>query len=294
MKRSRSLISLLTVMLGAAGSLTSAQTTGAPVAGSRPSSGVPADQMPPVLRDVAFEQRLDQAVPRDTIFRDERGAQVRLGDYFGQRPVVLALVYYECPMLCTQVLNGLVGSLVSLSFDAGDEFEVVVVSFDPRETPELAARKKASYLERYGRPHTARGWHFLTGEEASIRALTEAVGFRYTFDGSLGQFAHASGITVLTPAGRLARYFFGIEYAPRDVRLALVEASHDRIGSAVDQLLLYCYHYDPATGRYGLLVMRLVRLGGVLTVLALAAFIVVLRRGDSTRGRATERTRLVP
>jgi protein SCO1/2 len=248
--------------------------------GTRPSAGVPSDQMPEKLRDVAFDQRLDGQVPLDVPFRDETGAAVMLERFFGARPVVLALVYYECPMLCTQVLNGLVSSLGALAFDAGAEFEVVVVSFDPREGPSLASARRATSLERYARPGTEKGWHFLTGEEASIRRLTEAVGFRYVFDESLGQFAHPSGITVLTPQGRLARYFFGIEYAARDLRLAIVEASANRIGSPIDQVLLYCYHYDPATGRYGLMVMRLVRLGGLLTIVALAALIVVMRRGE--------------
>jgi protein SCO1/2 len=183
-------------------------------------------------------------------------------------------------MLCTQVLNGLVGSLEALSFDAGREFDVVIVSFDPREGPEQAAAKRTTALTRYGRFGTEAGWHFLTGDEAGIRRLTEAVGFRYVFDESLGQFAHPSGVTVLTPQGRLARYFFGIEYAARDLRLAIVEASQNRIGSPIDQVLLYCYHYDPGTGRYGLMVMRLVRLGGVLTIVALAAFIVIMRRAE--------------
>jgi protein SCO1/2 len=257
-----------------------AQSEGAMPVGGRRAAGVPSDKMPAALRDVAFDQRLDEQIPLDIPFRDEQGRAVTLDRFFGRRPVVLALVYYECPMLCTQVLNGLVGSLDALAFDAGREYEVVIVSFDPRESPELAAAKRATYLERYARPGTEGGWHFLTGEQSSIRRLTDAVGFRYVFDKSLGQFAHPSGITVLTPQGRLARYFFGIEYAARDLRLAVVEASANRIGSPIDQVLLYCYHYDPATGRYGLMVMRLVRLGGLLTVVALAAFIVVMRRGE--------------
>jgi protein SCO1/2 len=257
-----------------------AQSGGTMPAGGRAPAGVPSDSMPAQLREVAFEQRLDQPIPLDVPFRDEQGRTVTLDRFFGRRPVVLALVYYECPMLCTQVLNGLVGSLEALAFDAGREYEVLIVSFDPREGPELAAAKRATYLERYGRAGTEGGWHFLTGEDSSIRRLTEAVGFRYVFDEAIGQFAHPSGITVLTPAGRPARYFFGIEYAARDLRLALVEASAGRIGSPIDQVLLYCYHYDPATGRYGLLVMRLVRAGGLLTVAALAALIVVMRRRE--------------
>jgi protein SCO1/2 len=236
--------------------------------------------MPAALRDVAFDQRLNEQIPLDIAFRDENGQVVTLERFFGARPVLLALVYYQCPMLCTQVLNGLVGSLAALSFDVGDELEVVVVSFDPREGPELAAERRAAALERYGRPGTERGWHFLTGGDESIRRLTRAVGFRYVYDESLGQFAHPSGATVLTPQGRLARYFFGVEYAARDLRLAIVEASANRVGTPVDRLLLYCYHYDPATGRYGLMIMRLVRTAGIVTIVALAALIVVMRRGE--------------
>lgn len=249
----------------------------------RAAPGVPAAQMPEVLREVAYEQRLDAQLPLDAPFRDESGRPVRLGDYFTGRPVVLALVYYDCPMLCTQVLNGLVASLRVLSFEAGREFDVVAVSFDPREKPELAAAKRRSYLERYGRSGVENGWHFLTGDEQAITRLTSAVGFRYVYDKETSQFAHPAGITVVTPAGRLARYFFGIEYAPRDLRFALVEASDGRIGSPVDQVLLYCYHYNPATGKYGLVTMRLVRLGGILTVLALGMFIVLMQRRERYR-----------
>jgi protein SCO1/2 len=234
--------------------------------------------MPPVLRDVSFEQRLNQRLPLDLPFRDETGRRVRLGDYFGQKPIILALVYYNCPMLCTQVLSGLASSLKVVTFGAGVEFGVVVVSFDASETPEQAASKKRWMLEEYGRPDTAAGWHFLTGDESAIRDLTEVVGFRYTFDETSAQFAHPAGITVLTPDGRLARYLFGIEYSPRDLRLALVEASANRIGTAVDQLLLYCYEYNPSSGRYGLIAMRLIRAAALATTLALGAFIWIMRK----------------
>ena len=238
------------------------------------------DSRPPILRNVAIEQRLDRPLPLDLPFRDESGRTVHLSDYFGKRPVVLVLAYYNCPMLCTQVLNGLLSSLRVLSFDAGREFEVVTVSFDPRDTPAAARAKKEPYVARYGRPGAASGWHFLTGEPRSIAGLTDAVGFRYSWDERIGQFAHASAIYVATPDGRLSRYFFGIEYAPRDVRLALVEASRGKIGSPVDQLLLYCYHYDPVAARYGAVVMNMVRLGGIAAVLILATFLSVMWRRD--------------
>jgi protein SCO1/2 len=238
------------------------------------------DSRPPILRNVAIEQRLDRPLPLDLPFRDESGRTVHLSDYFGKRPVVLVLAYYNCPMLCTQVLNGLLSSLRVLTFDAGREFEVVTVSFDPRDTPAAARAKKEPYVARYGRPGAASGWHFLTGEPRSIAGLTDAVGFRYSWDDRIGQFAHASAIYVATPDGRLSRYFFGIEYAPRDLRLALVEASRGKIGTPVDQLLLYCYHYDPVAGRYGAVVMNMVRLGGIAAVLVLAIFLSVMWRRD--------------
>ena len=244
-------------------------------------AGLPASAMPPVLRDVSFEQRLNQRLPLDLQFRDETGRRVRLGEYFGQKPVILALVYYNCPMLCTQVLSGLAGSLKVVTFGAGVEFDVVVVSFDPSETPEHAAAKKRWMMEEYGRPETAGGWHFLTGDEPAVRDLTGVVGFRYTFDEASAQFAHPAGITVLTPDGRLARYLFGIEYSPRDLRLALVEASANRIGTAVDQLLLYCYAYNPSSGKYGVIAMRLIRAAALATMFALGAFIWIMRRQPS-------------
>jgi len=249
------------------------------VPGVNPSPGVPSTQMPPVLAKVSYQQRLNEPLPLDLPFKDEDGRDVRLGDYFGRRPVVLAFVYYECPMLCTQVLNGLTTSLSVLDESVGREFDVVAVSFDPRETPVLASGKKKSHLDRYKRPESAGGWHFLTGSEASITALTAAAGFHYTWDERTKQFAHPSGIIVTTPEGKLSRYFFGIEYAPRDVKFALIESSAGRIGNAIDQLLLYCYHYDPATGSYGFVAMSAVRLGGAVTLVALVGFIgISIRR----------------
>jgi protein SCO1/2 len=203
-----------------------------------------------------------------------------IGDYFGKRPVVLALVYYECPMLCTQVLNGLVSALGVLNFEAGREFDVVAVSFNPKEGPGLASQKKANYVERYGRPGAAGGWHFLTGSPESISRLTDAVGFKYAYDPNIGQYAHGAAIELLTPKGTIAKYFYGIEYSPRDLRLGLIEASDERIGSVVDDVLLFCYHYDPSTGTYGASVLAIVRAGAIATVLALAAFLTVSLRRD--------------
>ena len=245
----------------------------------------PPDTRPPLLRDVSIDQRLGEQVPLDLVFRDEGGQRVALRDYFRGKPVILSLVYYACPMLCSQVLSGLASSLDILSFDAGKEFVVVTVSFDPRNTPAQAAEKKEIALRRYRRPGAAGGWHFLTGDKNAIDALTQSVGFRYAYDAEKDQFAHASGIVLVTPKGRLARYFYGIEYAPRDVRLGLIEAADNKIGSAVDKLLLYCYRYDPATGKYGAAVMNMVRLGGALTIIGLAALIIMLKRRDAGSAR---------
>jgi protein SCO1/2 len=250
-----------------------------------------ADTRPPFLRDVGIDQRLGQQLPLDAIFQDEQGRPVRLGQYFGARPVILVLAYYNCPMLCTQVLGGLVSSLRVLSFDAGKDFDVVAVSFDPRDRPADAAAKKAPYVAEYGRPGAAAGWHFLTGSSASIERLTGAVGFHYKYDESLGQFAHASAITVATPGGKLSHYFYGIEYAPRDLRLALIEASGNRIGSPVDQILLYCFHYDPKVGKYGAVVMNMLRFGGVVAVLILSTFLAVMWRRDHRRDAAARASR---
>ncbi|HEX6738751.1 MAG TPA: SCO family protein [Vicinamibacteria bacterium] len=243
-------------------------------------------ERPTALREVGFDQRLGQALPLDLALRDEAGRAVRLGDYFGKRPVVLSLVYYECPMLCTLTLNGLVSALGVLPWNPGEEFELITVSFDPRETPAQAAAKKKAYLARYQRPQAQAGWHFLTGDAAALRALTGAVGFRYAWDDASKQFAHPAGVVVATPDGRLARYLFGIEYAPKDLRLALLEASSGQVGSPVDQLLLFCYRYDPATGRYGAALMRVMRTAAVLTLLALGGFMLAsLRRERAQAAR---------
>jgi protein SCO1 len=272
---------LTTVLIAMAATTSSAQSN---IPGVNPAPGVPSSQMPRVLAEVRFDQRLDARLPLETPFTDEDGRDVTLGDYFGRRPVILAFVYYECPMLCTQVLNGLTSSLTILDETVGREFDVVAISFDARETPSLANGKKKSHLDRYKRPESATGWHFLTGEEAAIRAVTAAAGFNYVWDDRTQQFAHPSGIVVATPEGKLSRYFFGIEYAARDVKFALIESSAGRIGNAIDQLLLYCYHYDPATGSYGFVAMGAVRVGGAITVLALVGFVVMSIRRDLRAG----------
>jgi protein SCO1/2 len=247
----------------------------------------PKENLPAPLRRVGIDQRLNNQVPLNLVFTDENGQQVELGKYFGQKPVILSLVYYDCPMLCTQVLNGLTGSLKALKFDVGREFEVVTVSFDPREKSDLARQKKEAYMARYGRGEAAAaGWHFLTGTEASITALTEAVGFNFAWDEETKQFAHASGIMILTPEGRVSRYFYGIEYAPKDVRLGLVEASNNKIGSPVDQILLYCFHYDPQTGKYGFAIMNAIRILGFATFFGLALLIFIMKRRENGRREA--------
>ena len=257
---------------------------------SVPPPGPAALERIPILKDAGLEQRLNEPVPLDTPFVDETGRAVTLGEYFGRRPVVLALVYYECPMLCTQVLNGLVGSLEALRFTAGDEYEVVAISFDAGETPAMAAAKRANYLKRYSRPGSDRGVHFLTGREEDIRRVTNAVGFHFKYDPAIDQYAHPAVITVLTPEGRVSRYLFGIEFAPVDMRLALVEAADHRIGSAVDQMLLFCYHYDPESGKYGFAITNIVRLGGALTVVGLGTFILMNLRRERRQARAVTGT----
>jgi protein SCO1/2 len=259
----------------------SAQMATAPSAtGYKREPGMVSSSMPAALRDIGFDQNIDQHVPLDTTFRDEAGKTVRLGDYFGKRPVVMVFAYYDCPMLCTQVINGLSSALNTMSLTPGDDFEIVTVSFNPHDTPATASAKKAVYLERYDRPGAAESWHFLSGDEPQIERLTRAAGFRYAWDADTKQYAHPSGVIVLTPDGRLARYLFGIEYGPRDLRLGIVEASAGKVGTPVDSLLLYCYHYDPMTGRYGLIIMRAMRLAGIATVLALGTFIVIMVRKE--------------
>ena len=249
-----------------------------PLPQTRP--GEPTSAKPGILSKIGIDQRLNHHVPLDLAFVDENGKEVRLGEFFGKRPVLLALVYYECPMLCTQVLNGVTGALKVLNFDVGREFDVVAVSINPREGPGLAAQKKESYLQRYGRAQTAPGWHFLTGREENIRRLADAVGFRYVYDEQIQQYAHGAGIELLTPKGVIARYFYGIEYSPRDIRLGIIEASEERIGSPIDTALLLCYHYDPATGKYGATALSLVRIGAVLTMAAFGAFLFVSIRRE--------------
>lgn len=238
---------------------------------------------PPDLTGVGFDQRLDAQLPLDLRFRDEGGHNVRLGDYFGRRPVILTLAYYRCPNLCTLVLTQLVETLRKLQFSAGDQFEIVTLSIDPRETPATAMAKKASYIQRYGRPGVDAGWHFLTGEAGSIGALAQTIGFHYTYDAQLDQYMHPTGIVVLTAAGRVARYFYGIDYTPADLRLGLIEASAGTIGSPVDQVLLFCYHYDPTTGRYSPLIQHIMWLAVAGTILALGGLVFALLRREKLR-----------
>src|SRR5579864_3625136 len=251
----------------------------------------PANVRPPGLKNVGIEQHLDEQIPPDLTFRDETGKTVRIGDYFGQKPMILNLVYYQCPMLCGEVLSGLESSLRVLKFDVGKEFDVLTVSFDPKETPEMASAKKAEYLKRYGRPGAAQGWHFLTGPAASIDALTKAAGFQYQYDPRSGQFAHATAIMVLTPEGKIAQYYYGVEFAPKDLRLGLIQASQNKIGNVVDEVLLYCYHYDPDTGKYGAIISRVLQLAAGATVLILGTFLVLMfRMGSATTVAGPKRT----
>ncbi|MFZ1933771.1 MAG: SCO family protein [Thermoguttaceae bacterium] len=237
----------------------------------------------PPLEKMRFDQRLDHQVPLDLPFVDETGRAVRLGDYFGKKPVILVLAYYHCPKLCTMVLTGLSEAMRQLPFTVGKEFNVVTVSFDPRETPELAAKKKETYIASYGKPGGAEGWHFLTGKQDAIDRLTEAVGFHYVYDAKQDMFYHPTGIMVLTPAGKISRYFYDVRFVPRDLRLGLVEASAEKIGSPTDQVLLFCSHYDPETGKYTANVMMFVRVGGVLTIVVLAGMIWFLMRYQRRR-----------
>jgi protein SCO1/2 len=246
-------------------------------------SAQPAGVRPPVLKDVGIDQLLNNQVPLDLEFRDESGRTVKLAEYFKDKPVVLSLVYYDCPRLCTQVLTGLLGAMKALPMSPGKEFVNLSVSFDPRETPQLAAAKKAEYLKRYDRPGAEAGWHFLTGDERAIQALTKSVGFRYVWDPVTKQYAHAGGIMVLTPQGKISRYFYGIEYAPRDLRFGVIDASAGKVGSLADQVILYCYMYDPDRGTYGLVMMRLLRIFGGLTVVTLLALFLYLRRKEKQR-----------
>lgn len=254
-----------------------------------PAAGQTSNGLPQTLQEVGIEQRLNEPLPLDTELKDENGNTVNLGDYFGKnRPVILALVYYECPMLCNEVLNGLTGSLKGNSLNAGKDFEVVAISFDARENekPDLAKNKKAAYMKRYERPGTENGWHFLTGTQSSIDKITQAVGFKYRWDEKSNQFAHAGGIMVATPEGKLSRYLYGIDYAPVDLKLALLDSAQGKIGSPADKLMLYCYHYDPATGTYGFAVLRVMRVAAVATLLGIGAMFFVFWRRNKSRKSA--------
>src|SRR6184192_3879192 len=239
--------------------------------------GRPAATMPPVLQNVGFEPELNRQVPLDVPFQDESGRSVQLRDYFHRKPVVLAFVYYRCPMLCNQVQQGVVGTLRMLSFNPGRDYEVVFISFDPHDTPELAAEKKQAALARFHRPETVSGWHFLTGSQESIDAITRAANFRFRYDAKSKLFAHASGVMLLTSDGRISRYFYGVEYPGRDMRLGLVDASAGRIGSRIDHVLLFCYHYDPSSAKYSASILRIIRIGGILTIFTIAGGIWIFR-----------------
>jgi protein SCO1/2 len=247
----------------------------------------PANTRPPRLENVGIEQHLDTQVPPDLTFRDETGKTVKLRDYFGHKPLILNLVYYNCTMLCGEALAGLSSAMRLVKFDVGNEFDVITVSFDPRETPEMAAAKKKDYVARYGRANAAAGWHFLTGQPDSINALTKAVGFQYQYDAKTNQYAHATAIVVLTPQGRISRYFYGVDFPPKDLRMGLVEASHGKIGNAVDAVLLYCYHYNPETGKYGAMVANILRLSAGATILLLGGLLFILWRLDLSVTRRT-------
>jgi len=262
----------------------------APATSAQMNNGVmspPANTRPPRLENVGIEQRLDTQVPANLIFRDEGGKTVKFGDYFGRKPLILNLVYYNCTMLCGEALAGLSSAMRLIKFDVGNEFDVVTVSFDPRETPEMAAAKKKDYVGRYGRANAAAGWHFLTGQADSINALTKAVGFQYQYDAKTNQYAHATAIMVLTPQGRISRYFYGVDFPPKDLRMGLVEASQGKIGNAVDAVLLYCYHYDPETGKYGALVGNILRVAGAATIVLLGGLFFILWRLDRSVTRKT-------
>jgi protein SCO1/2 len=259
------------------------------------------DKPPVILNGVGIAQHLDQQLPLALAFTDDAGKQVQLASYFGKKPAILALVYYQCPMLCSEELNGLTSALQMVNFVPGRDFSVIVVSIDPTEGTDLAAAKKRTYLKRYGHPETAPGWHFMTGTQANIDALTRAVGFGYVKipapDGKLTQFAHASSIQIVTPEGKLAQYYMGVEYSPKDLRLGLVEASANRIGSPVDNILTYCYHYDPQTNKHSLIVARVVQLGGLVTMATLGGFMLAMfrrdaRQKDNTPGGRTSGTKV--
>lgn len=267
------------LMLALAGSTLLAQSARGPMMGGILSP--PANQRPPGLEFVGIEQHLNAEVPGNLEFRDELGNPVKFGDYFGHgRPVILNLGYYTCPMLCSELLEGLVGSMKALTLQLGQDFDVVTVSFNPSETTEMAAEKKRDIMKRYGRANAANGWHFLTGQPDQIKALTDAVGFQYQFDPKTGQYAHATAIVLLTPDRHIAEYFYGVEFSPRDLRLGLVQAGQGKIGNITDSVLLYCYHYDPRSGKYGAVISNVLKIGGLATMLILGAFVFVMYRAD--------------
>lgn len=285
-------VSLLTASLGGAALAQKTEHYNSPLYSPKtydPSKKDP-NGIPAALKKVGIEQKLNGQIPLDAVFKDENGKEVKLSNYFGKgRPVVLALVYYECPMLCNEVLNGLTGSLKGINFNAGEDFDVLAISFDPRENrkADLAKNKKKSYVERYDRPGTENGWHFLTGEESEIEKVTKAVGYNYTFDEQTNQFAHAGGIMVATPEGKLSRYLYGIDYSPKDLKFAIMDSSKGNIGNPAEQLYLYCYHYDPATGTYGFAILNALRLMGIATLLGLGTmFFVFWRMGKAKKSKA--------
>jgi protein SCO1 len=274
----RAYVRILSVVLFlVSSSLVSAQSMTGGIMG--PSASV----RPPGLKNVGIEQNLNQQIPLDLTFRDETGKAVRLGDYLGKKPVILSLVYYRCPMLCSELLVGLESTLKVLKFDVGKEFDVLTVSFDPKDTPELATAKKAEILKRYKRAGAEQGWHFLTGPQESIDALTKAAGFQYQYDPKTDQFAHSTAIMILTPQGKIAQYYYGVEFPPKDLRLGLIQASENKIGTLADQVILYCYHYDPNTGKYSAIISRIIQLSGGLTILGIGTVLLVLfRRGSDS------------
>lgn len=280
MKRNKNLLQLGWALL-----LVAAMSTLAAAQGMNAGPRGTLQPPPTILKQVGIDQQLGSQIPLDLKFRDEIGREVKLGDYFHKRPVVLSMVYYECPMLCGEVLNGEASVFSTLKFDIGKEFDVVTVSFDPTETPDLARGKKRTYIERYGRNGAEEGWHFLTGTPESINAITKAIGFNYAWDPESKQFAHAAAIMVITPEGKVAQYFYGVEYAPKDLRFAIVQASQGKAGNLVDQVLLYCYHYDPRTGKYGAVVSRVMQLAGVFTIAILGGFLIIMFRMEPQSAR---------
>ncbi len=283
-------VGLLIAWLAGGGVVPASAQASLPQSTASSGGGTAATAPIPILKDVGVDQKLGSQIPLDAEFVDSTGKTVKLGQYFGQRPVILVLAYYQCPMLCTQVIHAVASSMIPLSFNAGKDFDVVVVSFDPGETPSMAKAKRDDFIERYRRPGTDDGIHFLTGRQGPITALTDAVGFRYAYDKKIDQYAHPAVITLLTPQGRVSRYLFGIDYAPRDLKFSLMKASSNELGSVVDQAILFCYHYDPSTGRYGFAIMTAVRIGGVITLAGLGGFILVALRRDRRQHKTVKST----